>query len=76
MQIEDFLTSLKTQFEETDSSLIQNDTVYKDLEEWSSMMALIIIAFVDEQYGVTLNGEDLNSTSTIEDLFICINQKL
>jgi acyl carrier protein len=76
MQLEDFLNNFREQFEETSPETIASDTKYKDLDEWSSMMALIIIAFVDDQYGITLNGDDLNSTSTIEELFHRINQNL
>jgi acyl carrier protein len=69
MNKEDFLIGFQEQFEDTDPSLITFDTKYKDLDEWSSMMSLIIIAFVDESFTVTLSGDDFKNTSTVEELY-------
>ncbi|MFY7811753.1 MAG: acyl carrier protein [Flavobacterium sp.] len=75
MSLEIFLDGFRSQFDETAPELIQNETVYKELDEWSSMMALVIIAFVDDEYNVTLTGDDFGSTKTVEDLFNLINSK-
>lgn len=69
MNKEEFLRGFQEQFDDTDPSLIMFDTNYKDLDEWSSMMALIIIAFVDENFSVSLTGDDFKNTKTIEDLY-------
>lgn len=69
MQKEEFVTNFANQFDETDSSDISLGTVYKDLEEWSSLSALSIIAMCDEEYGVKITGDDIKNSSTVEDLF-------
>ena len=75
MSIQDFLKNFASQFDETDASLFTPSTVFKDLDEWSSLMALSIIAMVDEEYGVALKGDDIRSANTIEDLFEIVKSK-
>lgn len=74
MNREDFLTGFQEQFDDTDASQITFETKYKDLDEWSSMMALIVIAFVDENYSISLTGEDFKNTSTVEDLYQLVSK--
>ena len=75
MDINNFVTNFANQFEETDSSVFTKDTIFKDLDEWSSLIALSIIAMVDEEYGVALKGDDIRSANTIEDLFEIVKSK-
>jgi acyl carrier protein len=74
MNREEFLKGFQEQFDDTDSTLITFETNFRELDEWSSMMALIIIAFLDETYSKTLSGEDFRNSITIEDLFQLINK--
>ena len=69
MELQDFIEKFAEQFDDTDSSEIKADTVFKDLDEWSSLLALSIIAMVDEEYEVILKGDDIRNSNTIEDLF-------
>ncbi|GAB6278084.1 MAG: acyl carrier protein [Lentimicrobium sp.] len=75
MELQEFITNFANQFEETDLSVFTKDTVFKDLDEWSSLLALSIIAMVDEEYEVTLKGDDIRSANTIEDLFEIVKSK-
>ena len=75
MDVNEFLAHFAEQFEETDSSQIKADTKFKDLDEWSSLMALCIIAMVDEEYDVTIKGNDINGSETIEDLFNIVKSR-
>ena len=51
------------------------DTDFKELDEWSSLLALSIIAMVDEEYNVTLKGDDIRNSKTIADLFELVKSK-
>ena len=75
MELQEFIKNFANQFEETDSSVFTKDTVFKNLDEWSSLMALSIIAMVDEEYGVALKGDDIRSADTLEDLFEIVKSK-
>lgn len=69
MEIEKFIENFANQFDETDVSEITINTVFKDLDEWSSLLSLSIIAMCDEEYEVKIKGDDIRSANTIEDLY-------
>ncbi len=69
MQKEEFLANFANQFDETNAYEIRLNTVFKDLDEWSSLTALSIIAMCDEEYGVKVTGDDIKNSTTVEDLF-------
>lgn len=69
MDLNTFIENFASQFEETESNVFTADTIFKELEEWSSLMALSIIAMIDEEYGVQVKGEDIRAAKTIADLF-------
>ena len=76
MEINDFIQNFADQFEETDASELTATTVFRDIKEWSSLIALSIIAMVDEEYDVTLKGDDIRKSKTIEDLFNLVQSRL
>ncbi|MDR0864340.1 MAG: acyl carrier protein [Candidatus Symbiothrix sp.] len=76
MELNDFVKNFASQFEETDSSVFSPETSFKDLEEWSSLTALSIIAMVDEEYNVKIKGEDIRNSATIEDLYTIVKSRL
>ncbi len=75
MELKDFISNFAEQFDETDANEFKAETVFKELEEWSSLIALSVIAMVDEEYDVTLKGDDIRNASTIEDLFNTVKSK-
>ena len=48
---------------------IKADSEFRELEEWSSMQALIVIAAIDEHFGVTIAERDFREAKTVDDLF-------
>jgi len=75
MNINEFIEHFAEQFEDTDSSVFKADTKFHDLDEWSSLIALSVIAMVDEEYDVALKGDDINKAVTIEDLLNIVKSK-
>ena len=75
MDINEFIKKLEPEFEELVAGTLKPETSFRELKEWNSMHALIIIALIDTEYGVTLEGEDLNSASTVQDLFTIVQRK-
>lgn len=69
MEIKDFIKNFAEQFDDIAIESIHVDTKFRELEEWSSLVALSVIAMVDEIYGVTINGEDMRNAQTVGDLF-------
>lgn len=67
--LEEFVSLFAEQFDEIDPSEITANTVFHDLDEWSSLIGLSIIAMVDEEFEVALKGDDVRSSITVEDLY-------
>lgn len=75
MELIKFVENFADQFDETDASEFSSETVFKELDEWSSLIALSVIAMVDEEYQVTIKGDDIRNTKTVEDLFNLIKSR-
>jgi len=73
--MENFLENFAEQLDETPMEQVTMDTNFKDIEEWSSMTALSIIAMVDEYYGKKLTGDEIRQAQTIRDLFEIVKNK-
>ena len=69
MELKEFIENFAAQFEETESNEITAITIFKDLDEWSSLTALSVIAMADEEYEVVLTGDDIRNSTTVNDLF-------
>lgn len=75
MELKEFIVSFANQLDDTDVSEIQADTEYQELEEWSSITAMSLIALAKTQYGKTITGREVRSCKTVEELFNLINSK-
>lgn len=74
--LDEFVELFAEQFDETDASEIQASTEFHDLDEWSSLIGLSLIAMVDEEFEVTLKGDDVKNSVTVEDLYNKVISKL
>ena len=75
MELKDFIEKFAEQFDDTPIEELQPNVEFKELDEWSSLIALSVIAMVDEEYDVTIVGEDIRESVTIEDLFNRVKAK-
>lgn len=75
MDIKDFISNFADQFDDLDASVLTPETEFKTLEDWNSLVALSVIAMIDEEYDVTIKGDDIRNANTIEDLFNTVNAK-
>ena len=76
MELNEFVAHFAEQFEETEASVFTPETKYHDLEEWSSLIGLSVIAMVDDEYDVMLKGNEIKSAVTIEDLYNIVKEKM
>ena len=76
MEIKEFIEHFAEQFDNTDISVFSAETVFHELDEYTSLIALSIIAMVDEEYGVALNANEMSSAVTIEDLYNTVKAKM
>lgn len=75
MELKNFIEKFADQFDDTDASEIQADTEYQELDEWSSLTAMSIIALAKTEYGKTITGREVRGCKTVEALFNLIDSK-
>ena len=45
------------------------DTEFKNLDEWSSIAALGLLAVMEEEYEAELSSKDIEKSTTIRDIY-------
>ena len=75
MDLNEFIKNFADQFDDTDASEITADTEYQELDEWSSLTAMSIIALAKTEYGKTITGREIRNAKTVKDLFELISSK-
>jgi len=75
MELTDFVKDFASQFEETPLNEFSPSTQFKNLKEWSSLIALSVMAMISEEYEVAVKGDDIRNSKTIEDLFNTVKDK-
>lgn len=75
MELKKFVQLFAEQFDDTPVESFSASTIFKNVEEWGSLVALSIIAMVDEEFEKRVTGADLRNTDTIEDLYNLILTK-
>ena len=76
MEIKEFIQYFAEQFDETDASVFTAETVFHDLDEWSSLIGLSLIAMIDDEYDVTIKGDELRAAKTVEDVYNLVISKM
>lgn len=69
MELADFVLKFSECFSPETAQKISASTLFRELEEWNSMMALIIISMVDSDFGKVLSADDIRASKTVKDLF-------
>jgi acyl carrier protein len=75
MELKKFVENLAAVYDEADPTTVKPEIKFRDIEGYSSLVALSIIAMVDEEYNVKLKGDDIRKANTVEDLFNIVNSK-
>lgn len=73
--MEDMFLKLFRDTLELDGSQIDLNTKFRDLENWDSLSFLSILAMIDEEYDVIIEGNDFKNLITINDLINEIKKK-
>lgn len=75
MELNDFVAKFADCFDDTDPSEIAASVVFHDLDEWSSLTGMTVIALAKTEYGKAITGAELKACVTVEDVFNLINKK-
>lgn len=76
MELKEFIQNFADQFDDTDTSVFTPETKFRELEEWSSLTALSVIAMIDEEYDVKIKGDDVRNSQTVNDLYEIVKSRL
>lgn len=71
---EEFLLEFYNIFEETSIDSLSLSTNYKDIDEWSSLVVLSLIAHFEEKFNIVIAPKMIYENNTFEDLYNSINQ--
>jgi len=74
--LEEFTRLIEAEFEDIESNSLSPDMNYREIPDFSSMHALILIALIDNEFDILLNGQDLKSTVTIRELYILVSNRI
>jgi acyl carrier protein len=70
MTEEIFIEQLREEvFTSSEPELIAMSTIFKELEEWDSLVTLSLIAHFDMNLGKKLSGDQIRRSLTIKDLW-------
>lgn len=75
MEIKEFIEKFAEILDDTDVSTLSPETKFSELDEWSSLSALGVIALADEEFDVELSGNEMRQANTIQELFDLISNK-
>jgi len=75
MEINSFIKNFADQFDDTDISAFETTTRFRELDEWSSLVALAILNMIEKKYGVRLTPIEMRPIDTIQELFDLIGSK-
>lgn len=70
-----FLQKMAGVLEVTDRTLNLDDK-FRDYDEWDSLAFLSLIAMIDEEYDVIIEGKEFKQLQTVGDVVDSIKQKV
>lgn len=76
MDTNKFIKDFITIFDDEPTDVLTMDTIFRNIEGWSSLTALAFMALADEEYNVKIKGEEIRMAKTIEDLYNIIKTKM
>ena len=68
MKMNDFIVKFAEAVEVDDITTLNADTVFRDLDEWSSLSYLSVIAMLDEEYDIQIENAEFRNLKTIGDI--------
>jgi len=69
MDIKEFIEKFAEAIEVDEVEVLTPETEFRDLDEWSSLSVMLLIAFYDEEFEKELTQDQIKASKTIEDLY-------
>ncbi len=68
MNIQDFIEKFAEAVEVDSAEDLNENTKFRELDEWSSLAVLSVIAMLDEEYDTQIENTDFKKLQTISDI--------
>lgn len=69
MELNEFVKQIADAIEVEDVNNFSEETEFHDLDEWSSLSALSVVTFINEEFGKELKPLDIRQCDTVLDLY-------
>ena len=69
MELKDFIDKIVEQLEIESAEMLNGDTKFRELEEWSSLSVMELIALYDDEFDKQIGDVDIKKCVTIGDLY-------
>jgi acyl carrier protein len=76
VSVPNFICNLERLFDRPVAGGLSADTKLRDLPDWTSLQALIVVASFDTDYGVSISADEFGEAETIQDLYTLVIQKM
>ncbi len=76
MTVNEFIEKIEAEFEDLEPGKLKPASNFREVFEWNSINALILIALVKTEYDVVINAEDIAKSKTVNDLYTVIEQRV
>jgi acyl carrier protein len=64
-----FLNDFENILDEQPNFKLELNSKFRDLDEWDSLTALSLIAMLDDEYKITVTGDQIKNLETLGDIF-------
>lgn len=75
MDIKNFIENFSSLLTQSNAGELSENTEFKKLPEWGSLIALSVIAMVEDEYDVLLKSTDILGARTLRELFDIISEQ-
>lgn len=69
MELQEFIEKIAEAIEVENIEVLNGSTVIRDLDEWSSLSVMLLIAFYDEEFSKEIGNQDIKECITLQDLY-------
>ena len=76
MNIEEFIKHIEAEFDDIKPGILKANSNFREVFEWNSINALILIAMVKTEYDVTLSADDLIKSRSVSDIYSLIENRV
>ncbi len=73
--MEEFIKQIEAEFDDLKPGILKPESHFREVFEWNSINALILIAMVKTEYDVTLTADDLIKSKTVKDIYSLIETR-